>query len=86
MGKTGIEPVRVLPRRILSPVRLPVPPLSHASYILTFFFSSVKKILKIFSLKYNFSLKTIYCNRNKEEYYAKVKEDVGNNCNGDSFV
>ena len=27
--ETGIEPVRVLPRRILSPVRLPVPPLGH---------------------------------------------------------
>ena len=29
MPETGIEPVRVLPRRILSPVRLPVPPLGH---------------------------------------------------------
>ena len=27
--ETGIEPVRVLPRRILSPVRLPVPPLGQ---------------------------------------------------------
>ena len=24
--RTGLEPVRVLPRRILSPVRLPIPP------------------------------------------------------------
>ena len=29
MPETGIEPVRVLPRRILSPVRLPVPPLGQ---------------------------------------------------------
>ena len=27
LPETGIEPVRVLPRRILSPVRLPIPPL-----------------------------------------------------------
>ena len=32
LPETGIEPVRVLPRRILSPVRLPIPPLG-----LTFF-------------------------------------------------
>ena len=29
MPETGIEPVRGLARRILSPVRLPVPPLRH---------------------------------------------------------
>ena len=29
MPETGIEPVRGLARRILSPVRLPVPPLGH---------------------------------------------------------
>ena len=29
LPETGIEPVRVLPRRILSPVRLPVPPLGQ---------------------------------------------------------
>ena len=32
MPETGIEPVRVLPRRILSPVRLPVPPLGQTSF------------------------------------------------------
>lgn len=26
MRRTGVEPVRVLPRRILSPVRLPISP------------------------------------------------------------
>ena len=31
MPETGIEPVRGLARRILSPVRLPVPPLGHIS-------------------------------------------------------
>ena len=29
LPETGIEPVRVLPRRILSPVRLPIPPLGQ---------------------------------------------------------
>ena len=29
MPETGIEPVRSRDRRILSPVRLPVPPLGH---------------------------------------------------------
>ncbi len=46
VGKIGIEPIRVLPRRILSPVRLPVPPLSHARNILTFFLNKVNKKLK----------------------------------------
>ena len=32
MPETGIEPVRGLARRILSPVRLPVPPLGHISH------------------------------------------------------
>lgn len=32
MPETGIEPVRVLPRRILSPVRLPVPPLGQSGW------------------------------------------------------
>ena len=31
LPETGIEPVRVLPRRILSPVRLPIPPLGLIS-------------------------------------------------------
>ncbi len=34
LPETGIEPVRVLPRRILSPVRLPVPPLGLICYFL----------------------------------------------------
>ena len=34
MPATGIEPVRILLRRILSPVRLPVPPRRH--FILCF--------------------------------------------------
>ncbi len=37
--ETGVEPVRYRYRRILSPVRLPVPPLRHRKihYINTFF-------------------------------------------------
>ena len=31
MPETGIEPERVLPRRILSPVRLPIPPLGQGT-------------------------------------------------------
>ena len=34
MPETGIEPVRGLARRILSPVRLPVPPLGHAERVM----------------------------------------------------
>ena len=35
MPETGIEPVRGLARRILSPVRLPVPPLGHIKNLAT---------------------------------------------------
>ena len=35
--ETGIEPVRVLPRRILSPVRLPVPPLGLKPFPFIYF-------------------------------------------------
>ena len=33
---TGLEPVRVLPRRILSPLRLPIPPHSHMAEVIGF--------------------------------------------------
>jgi len=44
----------VLPRRILSPVRLPVPPLSRASNILTFFLPAVKKFVENIFLNHIF--------------------------------
>lgn len=34
---TGLEPVRVLPRGILSPLCLPIPPQRHTRYIITLF-------------------------------------------------
>ena len=37
LPETGIEPVRVLPRRILSPVRLPVPPLGLKPFPFIYF-------------------------------------------------
>ena len=63
VGKIGIEPIRVLPRRILSPVRLPVPPLSHARNILTFFLTKVNSKIKKSYRNFNFlNLQDNICN------------------------
>lgn len=44
---TGLEPVRVLPRGILSPLCLPIPPQRHTRYIITLFLQNVNAFLQI---------------------------------------
>ena len=46
---TGLEPVRILLRGILSPLCLPIPPQRHARYIITLFLQNVNVFLQITS-------------------------------------